>query len=252
MNTKNPTRLTLMCSAVFLFCFSTLTSAADPAAVELFDAMKNGQVNVKFIPANSFTANVLIENKTDKVLHVELPDAIAAVPVLAQLGQQFGQQQGGGGGGGGNQSVGGGMNGGGNGGQQRGGIQGGFMRIAPQKTRKLKATTVCMEYGKPDPNPRVAYKMIPVTELTKDKNLIELCERLGKKEVDQKIAQAVAWHLANGLDWKQLAKINRLQSRYLGNVPLFTASHLKKAKELVETLTEQTSDQSADRYVLKN
>lgn len=257
MSTRKPPVLAFACVAILFVCFGVNVWAGDTAAVKLFDALNSEQVNVKFIPANSVTANVLVENKTNQVLHIELPEAIAAVPILAQFGQQFGQQQqgGGGGGGGGNQSVAGGFNGGGNGGQQGGdqGLQGGFFRIAPKKTRKLKAMTVCMEYGRPDPNPRVAYKMVPITELTTDKKVIELCTKLGQKTVDQKVAQAVAWHLANGLEWNQIAKINRLQSRYLGNIPMFTANQMRKAKELLESLGEQKSrGNTADRYASQN
>lgn len=265
MSTKNLMRRRIVASLVFIagltwvLCPGTPVRADDTPTVKLFDALDSGDVKVKFIPANSVTANVLITNETDQVVHIQLPDAIAAVPILAQLGQQFGQQQGGGGGGGGNQSVGGGLNGGGNGGQQ-GGQQGGFLRIAPQKTRKVKATTVCMEYGKPDPNPRVAYKMVPITELTTDKKVIELCTQLGQKQVDQKLAQAVAWHLVNGLDWQQIAKINRIQSRYLGNIPMFTSGQVRKAKDLLEALVKETSVKEtseesgvdSDRYASKN
>src|SRR5690606_4769250 len=58
----------------------------DHQTVEFFQAMKDGQLNVKFIPENDEAANVLIENKTDKPLNVKLPEAFAGVPVLAQLG----------------------------------------------------------------------------------------------------------------------------------------------------------------------
>ena len=260
MSTKFLMRRGIVASLVFIagltwvLCSGAPVRADDASTVKLFDALDSGGVKVKFIPANSVTANVLITNETDQVVHIELPEAIAAVPILAQLGQQFGQQQqGGGGGGGGNQSVAGGLNGGGNGGQQ-GGQQGGFLRIAPQKTRKVKATTVCMEYGKPDPNPRIAYKMVPITELTTDKKVIELCTQLGQKQVDQKLAQAVAWHLVNGLDWQQIAKINRIQSRYLGNIPMFTSGQVRKAKDLLEALVKETSEESgsdSDRYASK-
>lgn len=259
MSAKKPAMQILACLTISLVCLGANVCADDAPAVKLFDALNNAQVNVKFIPANSITANVLIENNTDQAIHIELPEAIAAVPFLAQFGQQFGQQGGGGGGGaagGGNQSVAGGFNAGGNGGQQggaQGGFQGGIFRIAPKRTRKFKATTVCMEYGKPDPNPRVAYKMVPISELTTDSKVIELCKQLGKKKVDQKLAQAVAWHLANGLDWDRIAKINRLESRYLGNVPMFTANQVRKAKELVKTLGEEKSrDNTADRYASQN
>src|SRR5512135_1833292 len=60
--------------------------AAKAETVEMFQAVKDGQIAVKFIPKSSLQANVLIENKTDKPLSVKLPDAFVGAPVLAQFG----------------------------------------------------------------------------------------------------------------------------------------------------------------------
>jgi hypothetical protein len=230
--------------------------------------MDAGQVAVKFIPANAAQANVLIENMTDRVLHIEVPDAIAAVAVLAQFGQDPGRNGGGGGGGGGAQGVGGAMNFGGpnaafngqagngfgNGGGNKfgpGGGQGngmGFMRIAPEKTRKLTARTVCLEHGKPDPNPRIAYRMIPIDKFTDNDKVAELCRQLGRGELGQKAAQAAAWHLANGLSWEKIAGINRIESKYLGNIKFFQPQELTRAKEFVKSLSTPTNDASLDDY----
>ena len=228
------------------------TSESSGDAIELFQGITDGEIDVRFIPIDEKRANVLIQNKTELPIQIQLPNAIAAVPVLAQFnlpvgGQQAGGQQAGGqqaGGGGASQGVGGGFDQGGGGGQrgfggQQNNQQGGFFRIAPNKTRKIKAITVCLEHGKPNPNPRIAYKMIPITKYTKDKRIISLCEDLGSRSIDQKTGQAVAWHLANELGWKALAKINQIESRYLGNVPFFQKTQLKKAKAYVEELNEE-------------
>ena len=263
-----PTRLftTLL---VLLLC-GPVTAAENIDTVALFDAMEAGQIEVKFIPANAAKANVLIENKTARVLHLELPDAFAAVPVLAQFGQDPGQdpgqgfgQNGGQNGGGATQGVGGGLgggqgqgngnlfgNGGGNGfgrgGGQGNGLRRGFMRIAPEKTRKLTATTVCLEHGKPDPRPRIAYRMIPIEEFTDNTKVIELCRQLGQGSVMQKTAQAVAWNLANGLSWEKLASINRMESRYFGNIKFFQPAELARAKQWVETLAKPAATKFDD------
>ena len=201
--------------------------------VDLFAAMDRGEIDVKFIPKNEKHANVLITNKTKEVLQIRLPNSFAASPILAQLGPLAGGP--GGGGAGGGQSVGGGMNAGG--GAQPGGIGlGGFMRVAPQKTRKLTAVTVCLEHGKPNPNPKMAYKIMPTTQYTQDERMVRMCEQLAAGEVNQKVAQAAAWHLANNLSWTKLRQVNQLQSRYLGNVPFFSRSDLERAKELIPRL----------------
>ncbi|MCG8648812.1 MAG: hypothetical protein MI861_03210 [Pirellulales bacterium] len=218
---------------------------------EMFAAVDAGQIDVKFIPTNAARANVLIENKTDQVLHVKLPEAFAAVPVLGQFNQQqgfgLGQAGGGNGVGGGSQGLGGGLNQGGNqgfglgnrGGQQGNGFGVGFMRIPPQKTRKVKVATVCLEHGKPDPNPRIAYQMIPIEQFTDDDRVVALCRKLGQGLIPQNTAQAAAWHLANGLDWEQIAKLNRVESRYRGNIRFFNSHELAGAKQVVEAIETQ-------------
>jgi hypothetical protein len=116
----------------------------------------------------------------------------------------------------------------------------GFMRIAPEKTRKLTARTVCLEHGKPDPNPRIAYRMIPIEEFTANTKVAELCRQLGRGELAQKTAQAAAWHLTNDLSWEKLASLNRLESKYLGNFKFFGVKDLTLAKEFVKSLSTPT------------
>ena len=235
-----------------------LSNSAAPAA-ELFRGIDDGLIDVKFIPQDAAKANVLLRNNTEQVLHIQLPRAFAAVPVLAQFGPNGGGQNfagmeglagGPGQGGGATQGVGGGFNAGQGQGQGQGmqGMQfGGVMRIPPGKTRKLTATTVCLEHGKREPNPRLAYRMIPIEQFTQDQRVAELCGRLGRGEIKQNTAQAAAWHLANGLTWKRLTSINRLESRYLGNVPFFSTSELEKARTLVTWLSNQHGTE--DNYV---
>jgi hypothetical protein len=191
-------------------------SSKDAAAteVELFAAMKSGEIEVKLIAKDSTTGNVLIRNKTGQPLSIKLPEAFAGVPVAAQfggggLGGGGGGLGGGGlGGGGGNQGIGGGFGGGGGGlggggGGLGGGGGGGFFKVEPEKVGKIKIVAVCLEHGKPDPNPHVEYTLVPIETLTTNPQVIELVKML--PGLDQRSAQATAWHLANGLSWQELA-----------------------------------------------
>ena len=113
------TRWTSRLTAVLaLLLLASVLQAADKAPVDvkkvgLFEAMQAGQVDVKLIPKDVRQANVLIENKTKQPLHIQLPDAFAGVPVLAQgmggmgMGGMGGGGMGGGGMGGGGQGMGG-------------------------------------------------------------------------------------------------------------------------------------------------
>ena len=77
--------------------------------VELFDAVKKGQLEVKMVHKDVAQGKVFITNKTGKPVNVKLPDAFVGVHVLAQ---GMGGMGGMGGGGGGAQMSGGGMGGG--------------------------------------------------------------------------------------------------------------------------------------------
>ncbi|QDT10096.1 hypothetical protein [Stieleria marina] len=209
---------------------------------EFFAAMDAGQIDVKFIPRDATQANVLVKNLTDKPLHIQLPAAFAGVPIQAQgMGGMGGGGMGGGGmgggGGGGGQAAGGGMGGGGMGGGGMGGGGmgggGGFMRVPPERMKKMQVTTVCLEHGKPDPNPKMAYKIVPLEKFTKDENVRVLCEALGNGLVTQNTAQAAAWHMLDDLSWDFLAKKNRVESKYTGNVRWFSVFELRTAVAVV-------------------
>ena len=60
--------------------------AENATTVEMFEAIEKKQVEVQYIPKDATQANVLIKNKTDKPLKIQLPAAFAGVPVLAQFG----------------------------------------------------------------------------------------------------------------------------------------------------------------------
>ncbi len=232
--------------------------------VEFFEAIEAGEIDVQFIPRNAELANVIIENRGEQPLAIRLPDAFAGVPVLAQFGGAggFGGMQGGRGGGtrgggGGMQGMGGGMGGmmggmGGMGGGMMGGgmgggmMGGGMMRVPGERQMKLKVTTVCLEHGKRDPNPRVPYKMIPAEQFIHDPQVKEVCRLLGYNQMSQNIAQAAAWHLADGLAWDFLARKKKSEDPFTKQVEMwFHPLELHQAS-LVVASTAPLADQADD------
>ncbi len=210
----------------------TRPSDAACETVELFSAMESGQIDVKLIPKDATLCRVLIENKTDKPLSVQLPSAFAGVPVLAQFGGDMGGMGGGAMGGGGRGGRGGGMGGqsqgfgggmggmGGGMGGMGGGMGGmgggmGMMNIPPEKVGKLKVVTVCLEHGKKDPRPEVDYVIKPIDQFTDKTKVHELCRMLGSGIVSQRAAQVAAWHLNNDMSWQELA------AKYVKRGPMF-------------------------------
>src|SRR5690606_30047510 len=101
------------------------------------------------------------------------------------------------------------------------------------KQLKVKVTTVCLEHGKQDPNPRAAYKMVPAEQFTQDARVIEVCRLLGHKRLSQNVAQAATWHLTDNLSWQELAVKNRIESKYTGNVRWFHPQELHLAAMIV-------------------
>jgi hypothetical protein len=224
-------------------------TAADKRSVNLFDAMKSGDIQVKYIAHNSKEGQLLVTNNTDVPLTVKLPDAFAAVPVLAQAAGGGGTKKsygGGGGGGGQNQGVGGGggggLGGGGGGGGRGGG--GGAFDVAPEKVAKIKIDTVCLEHGKKEPAPNVPYEIRPIETFTSDASVQELCKMLATGQINQRAAQAAAWHLANHMTWEQLLdkKIHHLIG---GNEAYFTPEEIRVAMQLTDRAMKSAETREA-------
>jgi hypothetical protein len=185
--------------------------AAGP--VEFFQAMDDGQVEVKFIAKSDRAARILITNKTQQPINLQLPEAFAGVPVLAQIGGgglggggRGGGGGGFGGGGGGGQSVGGGLGGGG-GGLGGGGLGGGggVFSIPPEETAKINVPVVCLDHGLKNPSSANKYMIVPADQHLDRPAVIELLKAFGRGELQHGAAQAAAWHLNSDLSWNELA-----------------------------------------------
>ncbi|WP_145081134.1 hypothetical protein [Aureliella helgolandensis] len=251
-----------------------MDKAVEIEAMELFQAIDAGKVEVQFIPKDASQATVIIRNKGKEPLNVELPRAFGAVHVVGQFGGGMGGMGGGMGGmGGGMGGMGGGMGGmgggmGGGGGQGMGGGMGGMgggmggmgggmggmgggmggmggmggggmFRVEPDKAAKLKVPCVCLEHGKIDPNPRMKYKIVPIEQINNDPKVTKLCELLGAGKVPQNTAQAAAWHMANGLSWDELSHKNRIESKYTGNVRFFNTMELRSAFQVSSIINRE-------------
>jgi hypothetical protein len=224
---------------------------AEHQTVEMFGAMADGQLEVKFIPKDSSEARVLITNKTDKPLNVRLPEAFAGVPVLAQFGGGgfggAGGAMGGGGlggGGGGNQGVGGGFGGGGGGGGFGGGGGGNFFNVPAEKVGELKVACVCLEHGKKEPRAAVPYEIRPLSSFTEDPAVQELVKLFGEGQFDQRTAQAAAWHLSSKMSWQELAakQVVRANGR---RYAWFNSQELQGAVRMVNVAAEMARSRPA-------
>ena len=259
----------LMVTALFAVALiasqSSVRGADKPAeleTVELFEAVKAGKIETRYVAKDAQQGNLLVKNLTDQPLNVVVPEAFGAVPVLAQFGGGMGgggmggggmggggMGGMGGGGGGGGQAMGGGggggmggMGGGGMGGGGMGG-GGGMFRVAPEKLTKIVARTVCLEHGKLDPTPAMAYNVVPIEQVTKDEKVVELCKMVSNREIPTNVAQAAAWNIANEISWQELAALDRIKSKYTGSVKYFSSQELQLAFRVASEAGKRASSQ---------
>lgn len=274
----------VMSNALRLVCIGCCLAAAETQAgnkiirqltldetapvVDLFDGMESGQLEVKLAAKSANDASVFIKNLSDAPLSVSVPKAAVGVHILPQFqgqnpfgaqqnGQQFGNQLGNQFGGNDTQRIGGQMQPFGN--QQQGfpnqqgnnGFFGnGVFSIPPEKTVQLKMRTVCLDYGLPEPHLGLKYELRKLETAISNPALRQLLEDYSPR-VDQDTMQAAAWHLSNGLNWKQIANLPNPRVP-LGVSTMFTAKTVKAAQTLVqqaETAAEEREKQSAPAEV---
>ena len=113
------------------------------------------------------------------------------------------------------------------------GMPGGLFKVEPDKVGKLKMTTVCMEYGKPDPDARQEY-IAPAGYRGRRSGDDGSGEDAGPRRDRSEERQAATWHLCNGLSWEELEK--KIGRKHLtGQVDLFfTPEHLAHGKEIAK------------------
>lgn len=225
--------------------------------IDVFEGIEKGILEVRMIPKDSLGGNLLIENKGDKPLNVDLPAAFVGKQVLKQFGgqQQGGGQQGGGlgggqQGGGGGQAQGGGAGGQqggggggfGGGGQQGGGGGGGFFSVPPDRIVRVAYRSVCLEHGKTEPAPRMNYTITKLSEFNNDPVLEEVLKMVSNGQLDSQSAQAATWHITDKMSWEQLAAkstphIGRPATLY------FTSQQLSQAQQIFSTAVAQVNNQ---------
>jgi hypothetical protein len=221
--------------------------------------MDAGQIEVKFIPRDATQARVLIANRTDEPLDVQLPDVFAGVPVLAQFQPQRpfppGNNQANNNQNNANQAVGGGVNALPGGRQNANPLGQNFFNVPAEQTRKLKVRCVCLEHGKPEPRAAVPYQLVPLDSLHSDPSLAQMLRELGRQpDMDQMAAQAAAWYLTGDLDWTQLAeksvrRANGARKAYFSEAELDAARQIVAAAEANRTGydDEKTGENTASR-----
>jgi hypothetical protein len=112
-------------------------------------------------------------------------------------------------------------------------------------TRTFRFATVCLEHGKPEPSPRIPYKLERLETFSPDPRLAVVMACLASGQVSQKAAQAAVWHLANGLTWDRLAAEMIDHAGGDPDEPFFSAADLAVARQLVDVATRSAPAQAA-------
>ena len=203
---------------VFALTTTQTTAETDQkiSSVDLFEAVNDGKIEVKLVVKNGEEARIITRNKTQQPLTIEIPEAFAAVPVLAQ-------NQGGG-----------------------GGALGNF-NVPPEKVVKRDVGFICLEHGKPNPRSTMEYEIKPVENITTDERVIELLRQFGSGKLKHASAQAAAWHLANNMSWQELAAKYR-RSLSGAKSPYFTLTTLRQAAEIVLRVTRAAQEKQEKAY----
>ena len=214
------------------------TPSEGPDPVGLFDAIASRDIDVR-VKAHGFSqATLTLRNKTRKVLRVQIPNALAAVPITRARRQAAG---------GGGAAYG--YGGGGGSDSQTLGISAyrpasssssssasgrrsssdskaddyrreelaaesiseqvdpKIVELKPGRTIRKKFPSFCLELGRPDPSPRMPYVAIQLDQWTKDAAIHELIVRFGQGYYPQRVTQLAIWRIANRASWETLANV---------------------------------------------
>lgn len=192
------------CLAVLLLGHFPHAAQADPISV--FEAVQNGQLEVRVVARHAHQLTLLLHNKSDKALAVGLPAVFAAVPVLPDrdsrtpsttqpqaLGVAYTDPSG--------SAV-----------SSKAAVQpwgavnrGGVLSVGPGRVVRKTLRSVCLEYGSPEPTPRDKYQLAPIEDVESNQLVSQLLHFL--RPDSQRVIQLAAWHLNNKMSWQQLAGI---------------------------------------------
>ena len=232
-------------------CLAADEPGGETPAVDVFEAIDQDVVDVKFIAKDSQKGRLILTNKTDQPIDVLIPDAFAGVPVHKQMGGMGGMGGGMGGMGGGQQSVGGGGGGrgggrggggGGRGGGGRGGGgRGGRFNIAPEAVSRIDVPLVCLDHGLRDPSTSKPYEIRPIEDVVSDPAIIEIIEAYTTGELDPAVTQAAIWHLNSKVSWPELAAKLTGTARNAVRAPWFSQGEIQAAMNVVTAAQQETA-----------
>ena len=220
--------LTLGVAGLLFPLHASAQSVDPPRDAEILAAQRAGEITLSVRGQGEDKVRFAIKNTSGKRLNVIIPPGLVA---SASAGQ-----------GGGFQSMGLGTptSGGGFGsflGTQAVDNGGGFRSVPvvantpgvvvpAGQSVEFSLPSVCLNYGIATPTPRNEFKLVDVNEYSPDQRVRRALRSLSTLGTSQGVAQAVMWHVCNGLSFEQLASngAKALNSREIAVAARFVAA----------------------------
>jgi hypothetical protein len=96
------------------------------------------------------------------------------------------------------------------------------------------------------------YTIKPLSTVSTDPKIYELCRMLANDEVTQLVAQAAAWNIANGLSWDELLVKNRVELMGGYYERYFTPTQLQIAHKIVDVAGERAEERMSQTELKNN
>lgn len=204
--------------------------------LDLLDAVARGKVEATLSLDNSRGGKLWLRNTGETEVTVRLPEAFAAVPKPPR-GYADPPQTMGGGFPPADEST-------GDDDRRRFGEPpaGRVVTLPPNGSHEMPAATVCLDPQRPPPSPGVEYEICPITEVTNNPAVVELCRMLSERHTNQRAAQAAAWHLHNGIAWQLMAVWRSPRPGATFQPQFFTGTQLRLGRKLAERAVREARE----------
>lgn len=113
--------------------------------------------------------------------------------------------------------------------------------LAPGQRVRGEFATVCLDFGKDDPNPRVPYQLVPPDQYVRHPHVLELLKVWSRTPLPVMTVQLAAWHFENGLSWQQMLLLGRGPDRRMALY--FLPQRVVQARELAERVAALAAEQ---------
>jgi hypothetical protein len=92
------------------------------------------------------------------------------------------------------------------------------------------------------------YKLVKLEEVDGGTEVEHVCRLLGYNQLNQNVAQAIAWHYTDGLSWNELAHKPRVVSKYTGIELFFSQFEIQAAMRVAGQIEQHVASTSSSAH----